>query len=106
MPKILFIDTTGREHRVEATMGQSVMRAAVAAQVPGIEALCGGNCVCATCHAYIEAPWYQSFEAPDETEKAMIDYTSEPRDNSRLTCQLQVSSAHEGLVIRLPASQH
>lgn len=106
MPRIIFIDPNGREHGVDAALGQSVMRAAVSAQVPGIEALCGGNCVCATCHAYIEAPWYDSFQAPDDTEKAMIEYTSQPEANSRLTCQLTVTSAHEGLVIRLPASQH
>lgn len=106
MPKLTFIDADGREYVVEAAIGESVMRAAVAAQVPGIEALCGGNCVCATCHGYVEAPWSESFAAPDDTESAMLECTSEPRDNSRLTCQLPVTTAHEGLVIRLPASQH
>lgn len=106
MPKLIFVEASGREHVVEARIGESVMRAAVAAQVPGIEALCGGNCICATCHAYIDAPWYDSFAAPDETERAMVEYTSDPQANSRLTCQLPVTSAHDGLVIRLPVSQH
>ncbi len=106
MPKLVFIDAGGREYVVEAAIGQSVMRAAVAAQIPGIEALCGGNCVCATCHAYIGEPWYERFPAPDDTESAMLECTSEPREDSRLTCQLPVTAEHEGLVIRLPASQH
>lgn len=106
MPKLIFIEANGREHTVEATIGQSVMRAAVTAQIPGIEALCGGNCVCATCHAYIEEPWLARFAAPDDTESAMLECTSEPQDNSRLTCQLPVTAAHDGMIIRLPASQH
>jgi 2Fe-2S ferredoxin len=106
MPRLVFIDPSGHEHVVEAGIGQSVMRAAVGAQIPGIEALCGGNCICATCHAYIDRPWYANFPPPDDTESAMIECTSEPRENSRLTCQLSVTPAHDGVVIRLPASQH
>ncbi len=106
MPKLIFIEPSGREYVVEAPIGQSVMRAAVAAQIPGIEALCGGNCVCATCHAYIAEPWMASFAPPDDTERAMLECTSAPQKNSRLTCQLPITAAHEGLEIRLPASQH
>lgn len=106
MATILFIDPAGVEHRVEATEGQSVMQVAVGALVPGIEAACGGNCVCATCHCYVEDDRLATLPPPDETEAGMIDCTPEPRPNSRLTCQIKVSEALDGLRLRVPASQH
>ncbi len=106
MPTVIFIDPTGVEHRVDAAPGQSLMQAAVGAFVPGIEAACGGNCVCATCHCYIQEARLQDFPPPDETERGMLECTPDPRANSRLTCQLRGADAAEGLVLRVPASQH
>ncbi|MDN5862211.1 MAG: 2Fe-2S iron-sulfur cluster-binding protein [Salinisphaera sp.] len=106
MPKITFIDTDGKPHEVDAQVGMTVMEAAVEALVPGIEADCGGNCICATCHVYVDAAWLPQLPAPDEDEQAMIEYTSEPQENSRLTCQLQVTEALDGMVVNVPDSQY
>jgi 2Fe-2S ferredoxin len=106
MPKVIFIDPAGVEHRVDAAVGQSLMRAAVDSQVPGIEAMCGGNCVCATCHAYIEDDRLATLTPPDATERDMLECTSEPRPNSRLCCQVPMTEALDGLVVRVAASQH
>ena len=106
MATLIFIDPAGVEQVVDATDGQSAMQAAVANLVPGIEAACGGNCVCATCHCYIEDERLASLPPPDETEAGMIDCTPEPRANSRLTCQIKVSEALDGLRLRVPQSQH
>ena len=61
MPTITYIEHTGREHRVEVPLGLSVMRGAVDNDIPGIDADCGGECACATCHVYVdEAGWPRS----------------------------------------------
>lgn len=106
MTVLIFIDPTGKEHRVEAPVGGSVMQAAKAAMVPGIEAVCGGNCICGTCHSYVEDPRLDTLPAPDDTEAAMLEATPDPRPNSRLTCQIPVTEALDGMVLRVPASQH
>lgn len=106
MIQIVFIDPTGKEHTVEATPGESVMQAAVTAMVPGIEASCGGNCICATCHAHVDERWFAQLPSPDAIEASMLECTAAPQPTSRLTCQIKVSDALAGMVVRIAASQH
>jgi 2Fe-2S ferredoxin len=106
MTRILFIQPDGREQAVDATPGQSVMQAAVAAMVPGIVADCGGACTCATCHGYIDDAWAGRVPPPSNDEAEMIDAGClDARATSRLTCQIEVTPDLDGLVVRLPPSQ-
>ena len=105
MAKIKFIEADGKEHEVEAKEGQSVMQAAMDNLVPGIVAECGGFANCATCHGYVDEAWQTKLPPPDSAEAAMIECAFHVRPNSRLTCQLKVTPALEGLVVRLPVSQ-
>jgi len=57
MPKVTYIEFNGTAHEVEVPVGMSVMRGAVSNGVPGIDADCGGECACATCHVYIDPAW-------------------------------------------------
>ncbi|HXC40914.1 MAG TPA: 2Fe-2S iron-sulfur cluster-binding protein [Burkholderiales bacterium] len=106
MPKLTFIEHTGREHVVEAAAGQSVMQAAIDHMVPGIIAECGGSCACATCHGYIEGAWSEKLPAMEEGENGMLDGSPYREASSRLTCQVTVTAELDGLVIRLPKSQY
>ncbi|MDT0617446.1 2Fe-2S iron-sulfur cluster-binding protein [Salinisphaera sp. P385] len=106
MPRITFIDFSGASHDVEAKTGGTLMEAAIEAMVPGIEGDCGGNCICATCHVYVDPAWLARLPAPEGDEEAMIEYTSEPEDNSRLTCQLTVTDELDGMVVRIPETQY
>lgn len=106
MPKITFIDPDGQTHVLEADDGQSVMKVAVQNGVPGIEADCGGACACATCHVYVDPIWSAAAGTPGDEEKEMLTYTVDPQETSRLSCQIKVSAALDGIVIRIPASQH
>ena len=105
MPSIKFIEFDGTEHPIDAVIGRSVMQAAIDNAVPGIVAECGGNCACATCHVYIEEPWASRTAPPSKDEKEMIECALHVRDSSRLSCQVQVTSDLEGLIVRLPESQ-
>ena len=105
MPMLIFIESNGTAHKVQAESGQSVMRAALDAAVPGILADSGGNCSCATCHGYVDAAWLGRLPPPAANEHEMLQGVLEPHENSRLTCQLKVTPDLDGLTIRLPKSQ-
>ena len=105
MPKITYIEQNGTEHVVDAEAGVSVMEAAVKNMVPGIDADCGGACACATCHVYVDAAWLEKAGKKENMEESMLDFAYEPKDNSRLSCQITMSDALDGLIVRLPESQ-
>lgn len=106
MIQITFIDPAGAEHTVTANTGQSLMEVARDALVPGIEASCGGNCICATCHCYLEEAVLARLAVPDDIERGMLDALNDPQPNSRLTCQVPVSEALHGIRVRVADSQH
>ena len=106
MAKITYIEFSGKEHVVEVKTGMSVMEGAVKNLIPGIDADCGGACACATCHVYVDKAWLDKLEPMQEMEKTMLDFAEGVEGNSRLSCQIKVSDALDGLVVRTPKSQH
>lgn len=105
MAKITFIEHGGRRHVVDASNGASVMETAKKNKVPGIDADCGGGCSCGTCHVYIEPEWRDRVGEANALERATLDFAVDVKPNSRLSCQLKVGDAFDGLVVRLPESQ-
>jgi 2Fe-2S ferredoxin len=106
MPKITYVEFNGKEHPIEVKTGLTVMEGAVKNNVPGIDADCGGACACATCHVYIDAAWTDKVGSPSAMEESMLDFAENVEPNSRLSCQIKVSDALDGLVVRMPESQH
>jgi 2Fe-2S ferredoxin len=106
MAKIKYIEFDGREHEVEVKPGLSVMEGAVKNNVPGIDADCGGACACATCHVYVDDAWTDKTGQASAMEESMLDFADDVQPNSRLSCQIRVSDALNGLVVRMPQSQH
>jgi ferredoxin, 2Fe-2S len=105
MPKVTFIEHNGREHNIDAEVGETLMEAAIKHAVPGIVAECGGACSCATCHVYVDEKWREAAGEPSEMEEDMLDFAFDVRATSRLSCQVRVSPALDGLVIRIPEHQ-
>ena len=106
MPKVIYVSAAGVEQAVDAVEGESVMAAAVKNGVPGIIGECGGNCMCATCHVYVEEPWTGALPPLSEDEDALLEgAASERRPESRLGCQLKMSAGLDGLTVRLPPCQ-
>ena len=105
MVKITYIDAEGTARSVEAEEGSTVMENAVRNGIPGIEAECGGACACATCHVYVEEEWRAETGEPEPMEEDMLDFASDVRPNSRLSCQIRVRPELDGLVVRTPARQ-
>jgi 2Fe-2S ferredoxin len=106
MAKITYIEHDGASHTIEVRNGLSVMEGAVKNNIPGIDADCGGACACATCHVYVDEAWTEKTGAASSMEESMLDFASEVQPNSRLSCQIKVSDALDGLIVRLPENQH
>jgi 2Fe-2S ferredoxin len=91
---------------LQLAAGSSVMRGAVDGAVVGIEAQCGGNLICATCHCYVQEPWLDELPPPSADELLMLsNVAAERRDNSRLSCQLIVTADLDGLSVEFPDRQ-
>jgi len=105
MVKITFVQPDGTSQTVDATPGLTVMEAAKLNNIAGIEAECGGACACATCHVYVDSAWRQATGKPSDMEEDMLDFAFDVREESRLSCQIKVSDALNGLVLRIPAKQ-
>ena len=106
MPNIVFVHPDGASDELEVAEGTSVMQAATSQGIEGIVAECGGNCMCATCHVYVEPSQFALLPAVSEEEDALLDGTASDREpNSRLSCQINVAQALDGLVVELPERQ-
>lgn len=106
MAKITYVEFNGTEHVVDVPDGLTVMEGARDNAIPGIEADCGGACACSTCHVYVDAAWTDKLPARDAMEEDMLDFAYAPDpERSRLTCQLKVSPALDGLKVYMPEKQ-
>ncbi len=105
MAKITFVQADGKSQTVTADTGMTVMEAAKKNLIDGIEAECGGACACATCHVYVDAAWVGKVGKPAAMEEDMLDFAFDVRDESRLACQIKVTDAIDGLIVKVPAKQ-
>ena len=105
MAKVKFVEHSGKEHVVDVQAGNTVMEGAVKNMIPGIDADCGGACACATCHVYVEPDWVEKAGSRNPMEEDMLDFAFDVRDNSRLSCQIKVSDALDGLRVKVPEKQ-
>jgi 2Fe-2S ferredoxin len=106
MPQVTYIEFDGTEHSVDGVGGDSLMETAVKNEVPGIDADCGGGCACATCHVYVDEAWLVQTGERSPMEISMLNLAEGVGDNSRLSCQIPLSESLDGLVVRMPESQH
>ena len=105
MPKITYIEHDGTSRTVDAETGSTVMENAIRNGIPGIEAECGGACSCATCHVHVDEAWMEKVGKPAPMEEDMLDFAVDVQPNSRLSCQIKVTPALDGLVVRVPERQ-
>ncbi len=105
MVQITYVEHDGTEHVVDSETGVSLMQAAIDNLVPGIDADCGGECSCATCHVMVNENWLEKVGPPGEMEESMLDLNPERQENSRLSCQVEVSEELDGLRVTMPEFQ-
>lgn len=106
MPRVTYIEHDGKQTVVDLKEGWTLMQGATLNGVEGIEGECGGSCACATCHCYVEPAFLDSLPPMASNENEMLECTvSERKANSRLGCQIKMTSALDGLVVHLPEKQ-
>ena len=106
MPKVTYISPQGTKKTLEVKSGLSVMQAAIANGIDGIVAECGGSAMCATCHVYVDEADLARLPKISQGEDEMLESTAaERRKNSRLSCQLVMTTGLDGLTVHLPETQ-
>jgi ferredoxin, 2Fe-2S len=105
MPTITVIEYNGQRHTVEANPDKTLMENVLEKSVPGIDADCGGAGACGTCHCFVAEEWLGATGEADPMESSMLDMRPDRMSNSRLSCQVQVSDAMDGMEISLPEYQ-
>ena len=103
MPKMVFIERDGTPKEVEAPLGLSVLEIAHRHGVD-IEGACEGSLACATCHVIVDAAWFGKLAGTTEDEEDMLDLAFDLQETSRLGCQIVMTDALDGLVVKLPAA--
>jgi 2Fe-2S ferredoxin len=102
MPKMTFIERDGTRKDVDAPLGLSVLEIAHKHGVD-IEGACEGSLACSTCHVVVDASWYGKLADATEDEEDMLDLAFDLQETSRLGCQIIMTDALDGLVVKLPA---
>lgn len=105
MGNITLIEHDGTEHNVAIESGKSLMQLATDNAVPGIDADCGGDCACGTCHVIVNNNWFAKTGNAGDDELQMLEMTPEREDTSRLACQIETTEAMDGMTVRLPEFQ-
>jgi ferredoxin, 2Fe-2S len=108
MPRVTYIEFNGTRHDIDVPVGENVMRGAVYNDIDGMLGECGGGLACATCHCYVDDAWADQAGSPtSQDERDMLQSTAaEVRPASRLSCQIEMSTALDGLIVHLPETQY
>jgi ferredoxin, 2Fe-2S len=106
MPSVTYVLPSGIFRKIDVPSGMSVMQAALNHKIQGILGECGGNCMCATCHVYVDDSFLDRILVAQDNEKLMLSIAAEgPETNSRLSCQIKMTEELDGIVVRLPGKQ-
>lgn len=108
MASVTYVEFDGTQHVVDVANGENVMRGALYNDITGILGECGGGLACATCHCYVDAAWADEAGTPtSQEERDMLESAAAPRQpTSRLSCQIEMSEALDGLIVHLPETQY
>lgn len=106
MPKVTYISAAGDAREIDVPAGTTVMAAALKNGIDGIVAECGGVCMCSTCHVFVDEKFYNRLVPANDTEEAVLEISAVERQaTSRLSCQIKVTDALDGLIVRIPEKQ-
>lgn len=104
MPKVVFTTPSGKKVTLDNVEG-NLMEIAQFHEVEGIEGDCGGVCSCSTCHVYVAKHWQDKMEPAEATEADTLEFDDRTRENSRLSCQIELTDELDGLEVTIPAEQ-
>ena len=106
MPKVIYVSSADASREVDVPIGMTVMAAALKNGIDGIVAECGVVCMCSPCHVFVDEKFFSRLPPAQDTEEAVLDISAEERQpTSRLSCQIKMTDALDGLIVRIPARQ-
>jgi len=107
MPKVTYVQFDGSQQIADVPLGENVMRGALYNGIEGIAGECGGAPSCVTCHCYVDDAWIGVVGGPaTSVEAELLEAAAcEVRGESRLSCQIVMTEAFDGLVVHLPETQ-
>lgn len=105
MGNITFIENNGEQHSVELESGKTLMDHAMNNSVPGVDADCGGECACGTCHVIVDEAFFEKTGSISDEEAQMLGMTPEKASSSRLSCQVSVTDEMDGMIVKIPEFQ-
>ena len=106
MPRVIYVSHDGGQKEIDVPVGTTVMAAALKNGIDGIDAECGGVCMCSTCHVFVDENFISKLPPADDTEEAVLEIAAiERQPNSRLSCQIKVTADLDGLIVRMPEKQ-
>jgi 2Fe-2S ferredoxin len=106
VPEVRYVLWDGTTRSVQVPEGTSVMRGAIDHNLPGVDAECGGCLSCATCHVYVDDRFFPLLApASDDELELLAGVAAERRPQSRLSCQIPMTAALDGLIVRMPERQ-
>merc|ERR1719499_640792 len=94
------IDCNKTEHTVQASDGDTVLETCEKHSIE-VEAACGGECCCSTCHCFLQSDLFEQIEQPDEDELDMLDLAIGVEETSRLACQVKITPEFENTIVEL-----
>ncbi|WP_252260269.1 2Fe-2S iron-sulfur cluster-binding protein [Erythrobacter aurantius] len=103
--KVTFIDPRGTAIEAEADAGDNLLKIGQAAGLP-LEGTCEGQMACSTCHVIVAPEWFEKLDEPSEEEEDMLDFAAGARRTSRLSCQIDLTEALDGLTVSVPAESN
>ena len=108
MPNVTYVEAGGARHTIDVPFGENVMRGARYNGIEGIVGECGGGLACATCHCYVDSAWTEKVGGPaNHEEREMLESAAaEVRPESRLSCQIAMNEALDGLIVHMPEQQY
>ncbi|MEX1048981.1 MAG: 2Fe-2S iron-sulfur cluster-binding protein [Akkermansiaceae bacterium] len=100
MPKVTFITEAGESITIDNAVG-TLMEIATENDVEGIDGNCGGVCSCSTCHVKVKPEWLEKVGPAGETEQDLLNFEDVTNERSRLSCQIEMCAALDGLVVEV-----
>ncbi|MCJ2186087.1 2Fe-2S iron-sulfur cluster-binding protein [Novosphingobium beihaiensis] len=105
MLNVLFVTAEGNKVTAEAEPGSRLLEVGQSAGMP-LEGTCEGQMACSTCHVIVSPDWFDKLPPASMEEEDMLDLAAGVARTSRLSCQIELTEALDGLEVRIPGVSH
>ena len=96
------IDREGKKTAVDIEEGTTIRDAIEDNLSPDNYGVCGGSCVCGTCHVHVVSHDFEKLKAAEEDEILTLKESAiGPTTHSRLGCQIELKKEHNDITVTI-----